>query len=346
MRNYKAAFNDVPVTHWSNGNINVVAGRGLMIGNAGNFMPANQISYAEVVTILVRMLEGLTADEEKTAVWPTTYIAKAYEMGLLDGVTVTSYQEPAVREAILEMFYNAMINRQVGNYTIVKGIVLENYRVETLNKDEIVIEVIQEVQRAEFAKENRKGDQLSLVISAKVADVEDLLGKVADFTLDKDGKVVAVKVDDSYKYEVGALSAIDDALVIAGKEYTVVKDERYEQRDDRVFRTYVDNKSYQYSKYATGTKYADAKKAEFARVTTKHGKVLFIDAFNFDDIAPVKEVRSDGKIVYIYDDLRNGSEKRVDFNARTKVVSIKGKVMNVASLDDIDVFDVDRKSVV
>lgn len=332
MKNYKTAFNDVPVTHWSNGNINVVAGRGLMIGNAGNFMPGNQISYAEVITILVRMLEGLTPAEEKTAVWPTTYIAKAHEMGILDGVTVASYQESAVREAILEMFYNAMVNRELGNNTIVKAIVLENNRVEAISSGDVVVEIIREVQRSNYVDKSRfeKGDQERFAISAKVGDVEEMLGKVYDFTLDRHGNVINAKLDTTYTYYSGGVWAISNTKL---NNYTVELSERYREKDERIFRTYHNDKSYSYEDFVKNVGAVD-----YARVTVKNGKVLYVDSYTFDDIAPVKQVKRDGLDVYVYNDYRDAREEK--FEPRALVIGFKDGKFSRIERKDIKANDV------
>lgn len=333
MKSYKTPFADVPVNHWSNGNINVVSGLGLMIGNGGKFMPSSTISYAEVVTILVRMLDG----EQENAVWPTTYIAKAHELGILADVSVANFSANAVRKDILEMFYNAMINREVGNYTVVKGIVLENNRVETLDKDQVVVEILRVEQIANYAKESRleKGDQKSFTIDAKVADVENLLGQVANFTINKDGKVVKVTADTSYKVVEGTLDATKNKVTINGTtSYTVELDERYKGTDERIFRTYHNDKAYAYEDF-----YKDVKAADYARVTTKNGKVLLINAFTFEDVAPVKEVKKDGQEVYIYNDQRDARVEK--YAPVASVISYtEGGKLNRIDRSDIKANDV------
>lgn len=345
MQGVKSIFPDVPAGHWSNGNINIVNGLGLMKGNAkGQFMPSATISYAEVVTILVRMMNGFTAEEEKTAVWPASYIAKANELGILNDITVANFSAAAVRKDILEMFYNAMVNLEVGKYSIVKGIVLENYRVEKLDKDEIVIEIIQEVQRAEYVKESRdkKGEQISLKVPAKVGDVEALLGRVADFTVDENNNVIKVKYDESYKVVTGSLKATKNKM----GSYTVEVDERYKEKDDRIFRTYLNNKGYAYGDFYEnplrdkGAKAQEDYTVDYARITVKNGKVLFIDAFDFDDIAPVKEVKKDGAEVNVYNDARDGGTKKYELKDSTKVVTVKDGVFGIGSKADIEANDV------
>lgn len=335
---YASSFKDVASNHWALGYINVAAGRGIVNGYPdGTFKPDANISYAEIITMMVQVLGGLNEQEAK-APWPANYITKASELGILKDVAIANFAEVAVREKVFEIVYNTRFSEKTGIYQIVKAIVLENYRVESIDKTDIVVEVIREVQKGDFAEQSRKekGDQIKIELPAKIGDVEDLLGKVVDFSFDKNGNVVKAEIDNSYKYLVGSIKVKDDTLTLNSRdEYTVRKAERYNDSDERVFRTYYNNKAMTYANFES--KYGSA---EFARVTVKNGKVLFVDAFDFKDIAPVKEVKNDGKVVYIYDDNNDGLEKKLSFDSKTKVVLIKNKVMNVASLEDIEELDV------
>lgn len=317
---YASSFKDVPSTHWALGYINVVAGRGIVSGYPdGTFRPDANISYAEIITMMVQILGGLNEQEAK-APWPANYITKASELGILEDVAVANFGEVAIRERVFEIVYNTIANNKVGDYDIVKAIVLENSRVETLDSDEIVVEVIQDVQKSKYADESRqiKGEQYVMTVPAKVADVENLLGKVVDITFDKAYNVVAVKEDTTYKVVTGAIGSVSkDKITVAGKSYTVSIDERYKGADERIFRTYHNDKAYAYDDF-----YRNVKDAEFARITVKNGKVLFIDAYTFTDIAPVKEVKKDGAEVYVYNDYRDA---RVEKYSPSRVVSFSDK---------------------
>ena len=303
-----------PADKWANGYINVAAADGIVTGyEDGTFRPGNNITKAEAIAMMVRVAGGLSPEEQKLAVgknWAAPYLIKAHELGILEGVELGNANEAATREFVFELVYNTLQISETGRYNILKGIVLENYRVESLDKDEIVIEVIREVQRAKYAEKSRaeKGDQIKLVVPAKVADVENLLGKVADFTINEKDEVVRVKIDDSYEYVQGAIEATKDRLTVGTKRYTVELDERYEDRDERIFRSYFNNEDFAYRDFYRDE---DAANAEFARVTVKNGKVLFIDAFTFDDIAPVADVTEKGEVLY-FDDNKDGEVDELD----------------------------------
>lgn len=314
---------------WANGYVNALAAKKIASGYLdGTFKPNNEITNAEVAAFMVKAIDG----QEPQGPWPAAVVARANELGLFKGVENTVANAKATRQDTFMMIYNALMEMEIGNYSIVKGIVLENYRVESIDKDEIVVEIIRPIQKADYADESRleEGDQLELTVPADVADVEELLGKVADFTINEKNEVVKVKVDDSYKYLQGEIEASRKKLEVDGDTYTVELDERYKDSDERIFRTYHNNKDYSYDDF-----YDEVKEAEFARVTVKNGKVLFIDAFDFDDIAPVAKV--DDEVVY-FDDTKDGELDELD-EAEYVLVYEDGK-LGVGSFEDIEANDV------
>lgn len=331
--------------NWANGYINALSGKGVLNGYTdGTIRPANNISLQEVATMMV-----MAYDEEAPAgTWPMNMIVRASELGLFDDIDTTAYAANATRQDTFVLIYNAINNLQLGDHDVVKAIVLENYRVESIDKDEIVIEVIKEVQRSQYADESRdiEGDQYKVVVPEDF-DVEYLLGKVANFTFSgviKDGKeVLEVVVDDTYEYLQGPVEEIeDDEIVIDGEDYTVLKDERYGDddnrgEDERIFQTYFNNEDYKYRDFY---RELDEEEVDFARVTVKNGKVLFIDAFDFEDIAPVAEDINDDDEVAFYDDDEDGEINELTVDEDAYVLNYANETITLGNYEDIEVNDV------
>ena len=342
--NYKGIFSDVTPDMWENpvmnGAINVAAGKGLVQGYpGGTFQPNNDITNAEAITLMVRLaVSAEEIAELDKGIWPAAYITKAVALGLLEGTSIANYQAAATRETVFVLGYNANVKVAEEDYYVFKAIVLENDRVEKIGGDRVVVEVIREVQKAKFVeelrKEKEKGDQLRLDLSGKY-DAEDLLGKVVDVSLDKNDRVVKIDVDDSYDYLTDKVIATKDKLEVGKTRYTVLLGERYDKDDERIFRTYLNNEAMRYEDF-----YKRYEGAEFARVTIKNGKVLFIDAFNFEDIAPVQEVKKDGEQVFVYNDARDGGIKRYDLKASDYVIALEEGVFTKAEARDIEAYDV------
>lgn len=295
-------FKDVPTNHWANGYIAVAKQQGFVNGYTdGTFRPDRQISYQDMATMLTIAL----GQAEVGTVYPAGYIVKAQQLGLFNNVNVPAYTDMATRGNVFKMLYNMITSKEFGQRKIVKAIVLENSRVEKMNDDEIVVEVIKVVQEANWVGANRdkRGDQHKYVLDKDLKlDAEELLGKVVDITVNKDDKIVDVTVDKTYDYKEGQITSVDYKKFGLDKtKYTALFDERYDREDERIYRTYLNNKDYKYEDFSKDYKEG---KYDFARVTVKNGKVVFIDAYKFDDIAPVAEVK-DGDVWY-YDDLRDG----------------------------------------
>jgi hypothetical protein len=81
-------FSDVTTNHWANGWINVAAAQGFVKGYPnGTFQPEGNITQAEVVTVLMRLLGY---NDNLAGTWPSDYIAKAANLGVLDDITFVS----------------------------------------------------------------------------------------------------------------------------------------------------------------------------------------------------------------------------------------------------------------
>ena len=295
-------FKDVPTNLWANGYIAVAKQQGFINGYPnGTFQPNRQISYQDMATMLTIAL----GKAEVGTVYPAGYIVKAQQLGLFNNVKPLAYTDMATRGDVFKMVYNMITSKEFGERKIVKAIVLENNRVEKLAENEIVVEVIKLVQEANWVGANRdkRGDQHNYMLDKELnLDAEQLLGKVVDITVDKNDKIVEIKEDDTYKYVEGQITSVDSKKFgIDNTKYTALFDERYDMEDERIYRTYLNNKDYKYEDFAR--KYEKGA-YDFARVTVKNGKVVFIDAYKFDDIAPVAEVK-DGD-VWFYDDVRDG----------------------------------------
>lgn len=105
-----SSFKDVDTSFWAIGYINVSAEKGLIKGSDGMFRPNDDISYAEILTILVRAL-GYEQTLDKSLNWPDNYVVKAFELGIVGDVKWNNVKEPATRGNVAKICWNAMIAR-------------------------------------------------------------------------------------------------------------------------------------------------------------------------------------------------------------------------------------------
>lgn len=337
MKTLGTKFTDVAEAHWAKGYISFAAGKDWVKGYPdGTFGPEREVTYAEIATVLVRYLGVDTMGFS----YPVDYVAKAFDMGLMKGLpAIENHKQAATRENMFHMLYNTISQRDFGRFNVYEMIVLANSRTATLKKNEIKAEVLSVVQQANNVDERgvaKIGTQLKFNVERKIADdktlmvgdTENLLGKVIKATVNENGELIKAEIIDSYNYVWGSLdAATDKRLVVNGTTYDVRVDERYynvrgERRydnDDRMYRTYVTGlkgvENYNYRAFADKFFERNGKPKknapDFVRATVKDGMVMFVDTFAMKDVAPVKEVKRDGKDVYFYNDARNGAVDRM-----------------------------------
>ncbi len=110
--NYPTKFPDVVENHWANGYINVAANQGLVIGDdEGNFRPDDTITYAEAVTVLVRLI-GHTPAAEKKGGFPTGYVTVATQTGITKNA-VASNDSAVIRGMVAQLSANALVTKKM-----------------------------------------------------------------------------------------------------------------------------------------------------------------------------------------------------------------------------------------
>lgn len=113
---HKSNFHDVADDHWATGYINVAHSQGIVIGDPdGNFRPNDSITYAEAMTMLVRIL-GYEPVAETKGGYPSGYVVVGSDKGLNKNVSGTS-NEAILRGDVAYMTYNALtvkLMEQVG----------------------------------------------------------------------------------------------------------------------------------------------------------------------------------------------------------------------------------------
>ncbi|MCX7714960.1 MAG: S-layer homology domain-containing protein [Clostridia bacterium] len=143
--NSSTPFPDVVQGHWATGYINVAASQGIVIGDPdGNFRPDDSITYAEAMTIMVRVL-GYEPIAQVKGGFPSGYVVTASDNGLNKNVT-GSTNEPISRGNVAYITYNALTAKmmeQTGfgsnlSYEVVDKTLLEEKLNVTKDEGQIV----------------------------------------------------------------------------------------------------------------------------------------------------------------------------------------------------------------
>ena len=142
-------YNDVDTAHWANGVITVgttkpssVNGIPMLAGYPDHsFKPEKNVSYAELAKMLVCLVkDDLTPEMVKNAIWASSWMTWASQLGILDDVQITDSNKAANRADAFTMVYNALYSLKYFHRTPVNetmGIVsqLKNSEI-TLNQGE------------------------------------------------------------------------------------------------------------------------------------------------------------------------------------------------------------------
>ena len=99
-------YSDVPSNHWARGVIALASRMSIVKGDAGRFSPSDQVNYAQAATMLVR---ALGYESQVTGGYPTGYVVKANEIGLLKDVKFV-LNSPVNRAEAARLLFNAIYN--------------------------------------------------------------------------------------------------------------------------------------------------------------------------------------------------------------------------------------------
>jgi len=102
-----ALFQDVPSTRWSVKYVNIAALKGLIYGMPDlRFNPLQNVTYAQVCTVLLRMLGY--SNEDLPGAWPYNYMEEAISLGLTKGMTFNN-TDPLPRWAVAKLVDEALM---------------------------------------------------------------------------------------------------------------------------------------------------------------------------------------------------------------------------------------------
>lgn len=103
-------FNDLSGYEWAKGYINAVAKAELFNGRGkGKFAPGENVTYAEVITVLIRMNKGAAdAASGMAPKWPDNYISYAETYNYTGDVVVKDWNAPATKGDVARLLYRVM----------------------------------------------------------------------------------------------------------------------------------------------------------------------------------------------------------------------------------------------
>lgn len=102
----KDTFADLSGYTWAKGHINALVDAGIIKGKSSTtYAPGENISYAQLITILVRMNPSAASTTEGIGNWPNNYIEYVMLYNYLGDVEVTDWSAPAPRGDAAKLIY-------------------------------------------------------------------------------------------------------------------------------------------------------------------------------------------------------------------------------------------------
>lgn len=113
-RRENVVFSDVEREHWASGYINYIAEKEIINGYPdGKFGAEDKITYAQALTILVRLL-GYTG-EDVAYRWPDGYISKAASLGITEGLSFGTYENITRGNAAYVIYNTLLADKKAGS---------------------------------------------------------------------------------------------------------------------------------------------------------------------------------------------------------------------------------------
>ena len=286
LQNSPTGFKDVSTTAWYNGFIGVARTKNLVQGRSNTvFSPEDNVKYEEALAIMVRML---ITPEEKAKVeagkWPTNYLLKATELGLLKDVNGVTMRQDATRGTVFLILSNVVNIIENKNSTLVDVLVLENTE--------------ESLELAVLKASGQFKDRDVLKIKNSKANMEKLsVGDVYTIRITNDKKITSLKANESATATNGEITKNRDELVIGGKKYDTkslfILNHNGKKEDFKSFPSEIN----------------------FSKATIYSGKLVYVNAFSFDEVMPIEEVKKER----IYGITDTGSTKILNIDKYTNL---------------------------
>jgi len=255
LSNSPTKFSDVKVGDWFNGYVAAATAKGFLKGYPdGTFKPNAEISYQEVLTVLVRALGY--EDEKLAGNWPYNFLIQADELGLISDVDVNA-SASASRGDVAILTSNTLDTETVtwdsdgGKYTPGDKLIVELggtdpkiVKESSLTADNEVVFADGKVKVADkfmitggLTLSDLVGHEVTVVTNSdgKVVVITDaqsedkvVTGSLnADLTVNKDtygeDLIDLVDVDDKYDIAKGAIFLVNSE-VVGSTDQTISKD--------------------------------------------------------------------------------------------------------------------------
>ncbi|MEW6624929.1 MAG: S-layer homology domain-containing protein [Bacillota bacterium] len=353
LKDTPSQFTDVKAGVWYTGWINLAASQGFVKGYPdGTFKPNDNISYSEVLTVLLRIVGY---NDNLPGMWPTNYISKAAQLGVTKGVSFDA-KGMAVRGKVF-ILADQTLDQDVVQWKASDGIFEEKSPVRTLLEDTFDGFVSKEVFIKDWSYDPNK-DEFTLLDLVRIESHDGNAAFSTGYPSIKVAKNAVISgaksvPDLSGKIAIFLLNDDDEAVSIIVKDYGVVTDKDILRVSDTRVETDKDGKRYTLAAAnipvtgfgSSASDWSDVNSNQSAdRLTlmlNKKGEVVAIKKNDFANYAILSEVTAAKRIVY-HDNF--GSNPRITDQLTSSVDYMIIKGGEIVGLDALKEYDTLRVS--
>ncbi len=337
--NKKPAFKDINASHhWAWGYINTAVSNGIVNGYPNKtFKPTGNVTFAEASAMFVR---ALGYEPSVGGAWPTNYLSKAAQIGVLDGVSAEP-NAAATRGQIAVMMDNAldikMMERSTYGDTAEYVVGDKTLLTDKLGIDKIEGKVVEspaisgranevKIELDKINNKDAKKDTTKTYDVVKAINPDILLGLDITAWVNKSGAIFYAEYEDSQvKYDT-----VKEVNADKGTIKLTVADRSYDADDATI---YVNGKEADLDDLSTkttlyGTFAFDGKKVVMAN----------LQQFNEADGDVVTKVDKDEKLVTAFDE--SGAMDEIDLTDPDDgytITDAKGASMEIGDIKANDV---------
>ncbi len=267
-------FYDVPQGHWAIPYISYVTSKGLVSGYPdGSFGPSNTITYAEVLTIVGKLL-GYT-EEMVGYYWPANYIDAASNIGLTSGLEFNPHD--SIDRGIAAIMIDRALFAQMS-----KASALSNGKTTNL-LESVGYKVVEDCYMISSKNEDESLSQNQMRTSDGIYEVADtalfsFVGKVGTAIINPEGKMKQFSPDDMISKTV-VVSNVNGNTV----EYTASDTSKGSFRFENTFVTYLDYSKSTYAMTASSIKAG----TELTFYGKNYGNWSFVVIDSEDRVTPI-----------------------------------------------------------
>ncbi len=231
----KTDYFDVVENSWASGYINCASDLGIIKGYPdGSFKPSNSVSYVEASTMLLRALNY--TKELETEKYPTGYMKKANDAGILKNVTANSSSDAAIRGNIANMMVNTLMantrkivstnSNGTANYGDSTPLIEENFKGYTCVKNGVIVDI--DFDNRVLTVRDKANSRKEDVYASEDIELEEMYMRQVDFLYDdKEETFWSFDITDKYTVKEVDVEEIKKGTVYDkdDNEYDIPDDE-------------------------------------------------------------------------------------------------------------------------